>query len=158
MSKHLLAGLVLYLSSLGTLAYLAFADTTPKPKTYFGPSAFALLHPKFPCEKFLQAMDIKGVTTTAVLWGTFGNDTSCLYKLFDYWASKPEQNFMLEVHFSNESCRRMGRCKKWEFYRGRNTTQYNNMLEKMGPKTTSAVLSRLTEIYAKIYVPSPPRS
>lgn len=58
-----------------------------------GQSAFAIMHPKYPCAKFLHQYKNVAHPTIAILDGTFGNDKRCLKKFL----SMPN-NKTIEIH------------------------------------------------------------
>ncbi len=91
-----------------------------------GVSTFSIQHPKYPCAQLIDILKESKRPSIVLLWATFGLNPKCTKKVLSRQPSKPKT---LEIHFSNESCRRLNRCKGGEFARGLNVNEYNQRLE-----------------------------
>lgn len=74
-----------------------------------GISYFAIQHKRFPCSTALSVYDGVKKPSLSFLWSTFGTSTKCIDKLVA--TGKP---ITLQIHASNGSCVRLGRCKAGE--------------------------------------------
>lgn len=92
-------------------------------KSSYGASFLALLHPEFPCRTALQTFRGVPERNLEILWGTFGNSLKCLER----WANNEIPKTLI-VHFSNESCRRLNRCREGEFLPHLTPIQYDRVL------------------------------
>jgi hypothetical protein len=104
---------------------------------YAGVSSFAAMHPGFPCDKWLKIEDHAKYPAMAVLWRTFGDDTTCIQKFLKRYEDRPN---LLEIHFSNKHCR-------WE---KKNCFTSNKNLAKMSPETETQVALRMFGILATV--------
>ena len=87
---------------------MAFLNITQNASgNVLGQAYYAIQNKTFPCEKALKAYE--GVKNPALmfLWGTFGDDLSCVEK-FLKMNKKDKQVY---IHFSNECCIRHKTCK-----------------------------------------------
>lgn len=115
-----------------------------------GAALFAIGAPQFPCDQALKIFEPGGkITSLAILWGTFGNDTRCLVK----WADKMKLQgvkHVLEIHLTNETCRRTNnrKCTSDELYPKLSVSKLNRALEMRQPEVIQEIVSRITEIKA----------
>lgn len=108
---------------------------------YVGLSSYAAMSPKFPCDRFIAIQQCAKYPAMTVLWGAFGNDTSCIVKFVNTFKDRPH---LLEVHFSNESGRYTGLGP--DFLPWMSVRDYNWNLENWNNITYQAVEDRLTSI------------
>jgi hypothetical protein len=66
----------------------------------------------FPCDEALKVTEGVNKPAFGYLWGTFGDDHSCLYRFLEQSAEKPH---LVRIHITNEFCRRKGSCEPYEF-------------------------------------------
>lgn len=94
-----------------------------------GLAEFGMLSPHWPCD--LVREKEKGLTTLrkAVLWNSFGKETSCLKKDLDDPRMK-----LLELHLINEPCARNNQCGSYEFLYGIPPKEYDDKLKKRDPE------------------------
>lgn len=122
-------------------------QTTPVTPTRFrGLASFAAMHKEFPCGRWLTPyrdipVDSDTAPTMSVLWGTFGEDLGCIKEFLKLFEGRPH---LLQIHFSNEACRRNERCKEGEFERHLGVDSYNRELSR--GHLDSAVRRRLDSI------------
>mgnify|MGYP000072151636 CR=1 FL=1 len=90
-----------------------------------GIAVFAAMSPDFPCDEALKSLDGVKYPAMSVLWGTFGKDRSCVIKFMDKFRDRPH---LLQIHFSNEACRRNNRCLVDEIRPTANVYWYNRYL------------------------------
>jgi len=64
----------------------------------------------------------------AVLWNTFGMNTSCIKE----YLADPRLK-AIEIHLINEVCQRRGTCGNYEFLYGVSITEYRNALRRKDP-------------------------
>lgn len=79
----------------------------------------------------------------SVLWGTFGGDTSCIVRFLE---SNKDRPHLLQIHLSNESCRRNGNCKEGELRGDLSRRSYSAALEAGDLATYQQIAARMTEI------------
>lgn len=92
------------------------------------------MHPNFPCDKWMTIYEYARdrnpsfLPAMAVLWGTFGEEESCV-KWFAYrFADRPH---VIEIHFSNGPGRRNGQLAiEGEFFPEWSVKEYNRRLEQ----------------------------
>lgn len=89
-----------------------FADPIPLPSHYEGIAALALTSPRFPCDEFLQAVNVAEFPATAFLFKTFGEDYSCLLRFLNSNTHRPH---LVIAYVTNETCRADRRCLEGEF-------------------------------------------
>lgn len=100
---------------------------------------FAAQHPDFPCHKVANFAQKNKINQVAILWGTFGNETACVTRLANSMK-------VIQIHFSNESCRRNKRCYRGELFRHLNATQYNYHLVNNFRRLKPKILQRVKKI------------
>lgn len=96
---------------------------------------------RFPCRQAVEVFKRSPCIATSVVWGTFGYDDSCLRHLVQSF-EKPT----ILIHFSNECCRRWGRCGKGELLRWMGVKELDLKLRKMNRSVLSALLRRTRRI------------
>ena len=122
---------------------MAFLNITKTAQAQMiGQAFYAIENKTFPCEKSLQVFE--GVKNPALmfLWGTFGDDLSCVEKFLKM--NKKEKK--VYIHFSNECCRRNGTCKKGELMKNVGVKELNSRLEKKDKDTLEKYKKRMEEI------------
>lgn len=130
------------------ISVILFTTNVLAQQRYDGISAFAALSKRFPCKTYLRAFRGVPRPATAVLYGTFGDDFSCLNNFIRNNEGKPH---LVEIHFSNESCRRSHRCYEGEFFPQWSTPKYNRELRAMRPSLQTKITRRVNAILAKIH-------
>lgn len=108
-----------------TFCLSLFVGVSANSEPYLGFSSFAALSPKFPCDEFLRLLESSPRPAMSVLYGTFGDDWTCVHKFEQRFASRPR---LLQVHLSNGSCRRFGRCGEGEIDPGASLVSFKNQL------------------------------
>jgi hypothetical protein len=104
-----------------------------------GTGDYALLSPSWPCDAAFEAEKSLPVLNKAILWNTFGTDTTCLTRYL-----KEERMRNMEIHLINEVCQRNKQCGNYEFLYGMTPAQYNKQLRNRNP----ALIARLKEYMA----------
>lgn len=110
---------------------------------YTGKSCYACMSPNYPCDTFMESVSQSPNPATAVLWRTFGEDRTCLTRFIK---EQPNKKKLLEIHFSNEACRRKRDCGQGEFLPGVSVNEYSKLLEKSDPAVLKAIDKRTAEI------------
>lgn len=108
-----------------------------------GLGLFALQSPTFPCESALRAFSSSESPTLAILWGTFGGDNRCLERWLRDARNRPH---LLEVHLSNEACRRNKRCSESDFLPSLSVAQLNARLEQKDARILQSYAMKVREI------------
>ncbi len=116
--------------------------TTPG-YAFEGLSTFSSMSPKFPCKKVLNYLDKLPHPAMNALWGTFGEDLSCLAK---FTARNQHREHLIQIILSNESCRFFNRCKKGELARGLGVKSYNARLANGDLQLADEIRFRVREI------------
>lgn len=112
-----------------------------------GLAFFAMPSASFPCEAALVPFQRSPRPTLAILWGTFGKDTSCLKKWSEQIVGRPH---FLEIHLSNEACRRNKRCGESDFLPSYSVSQLNRKLEARDPEVLSQYRTLVKEVTAAL--------
>lgn len=108
---------------------------------YRGISAFAAMNPRFPCEALLATTDFSPRPAISVLYATFGLDHTCLHRFMLRYHDKPH---LVQIHFTNEVCRRNRNCESYDTLRpDLSVKEYNRALEQMDTHTQIAISLRL---------------
>lgn len=116
---------------------------------FVGVSSFAALSPSFPCEAFLATSDFSRRPAMTVLYGTFGDDWSCVSRFIDRYRDKPH---LLQVHFSNETCRRNRNCRSGEMRGDLSVAQYSRAIEGGDPAILREIRDRIRDIRAVVEI------
>lgn len=132
------------------LAFLS-CNANPKreegPTRYIGLSAFAALNSSFPCDTFLASLNKSPAPAMAILLNTFGSDWSCVNKFLSENSNKPH---LLEIHFSNEACRRNNRCGSEEFLSGLTVNEYNQVLSDEISSVAPKIARKILDVHSRI--------
>ena len=107
-----------------------------------GQAYYAIQNKTFPCERSLKVYDDVKKPALMFLYGTFGDDLSCVEK-FIKMNKKDKQVY---IHFSNECCRRNKTCKKGELLKNVSVNDLNKRLEKKDKNTLKKYENRMDEI------------
>jgi hypothetical protein len=111
---------------------------------YKGFSAYAAMHERFPCSRYLQLAGMSERPVMAVLYGTFGRNSSCIKRFAHKFRNKPH---LIEIHPTNETCRHAPRiCLKGEVFKNLRVQEYNGLLEAMPEYAKVKLLVRLKRI------------
>ncbi len=133
--------------SVSLCLLLAFSSHA-QGRQYVGFSSFAALNPKYPCNRYLTIAKKAKSPAMTVLLSTFGNDLTCVSKFLTTFKRKPH---LLQIHLSNETCRRhIGRCTKEEITPTLTTTPYNKALQRGNLKIKRAIQNRVLFVKDKI--------
>jgi len=89
-----------------------------------GLSFFAIMQPTFNCETALAATAEIEHLHLAVLWRTFGTDTSCLEAFYSR-----ENLKTVEYHLINEVCQRNGNCGDYELFGEATDNDYKSIIK-----------------------------
>lgn len=115
--------------------------------TYLGISAFAIMNPGFPCEAFLETARKVDAPALSFLWGTFGSNPSCIQKWVNENKDKPH---LIQIHFSNEVCRKKGNCRGGEFFGELTPSEYDAFIVLGPPRFQLELRHRVNRIKALI--------
>lgn len=110
---------------------------------YRGLSAFAAMNEKFPCDRYLAIVNQSERPAMSVLWGTFGFDPRCVMA---FTASNAHRPHLVQVHISNETCRRNRVCGAGELMGHLNVRKYNKSLQFPQYDVIKALVERVEEI------------
>ena len=95
------------------------------------------------CERALKSLEGSPHPAIAVLWGTFGSNTTCLEKFFERFKDKPHT---LEIHPTNQTCIRSKDCEETEVFVTGSVNAYTRLLEDSNPILIDKLAARLDEI------------
>ncbi len=128
------------LQLLFLMAFLSVAQNANS--NVLGQAYYAIQNKTFPCKKSLQVFN--GVKKPALmfLWGTFGNDLTCVEKFI----KMNKKNKKVYIHFSNECCRRNKTCKKGELLKNLSVNDLNKRLEKKDKSILKKYENRMDKI------------
>lgn len=121
-------------------ALVIFLPSLLLAQSNLGTGDYAMLSPRWPCQTARESESNLPVLRKAVLWNTFGNDTTCLSQ---YLIDPRFQT--LELHLINEPCQRNRKCGDYEFLYGMSVSEYDQRLTHKDP----ALLERLKS-YAEV--------
>lgn len=110
-----------------------------------GVAAFAAMNDEFPCDRYLAMVNQARHPAMSVLWGTFGFNPRCVALFAQLNADRPH---LVQVHLSNETCRRNRVCGAGELMGQLNVRQYNKALENPQFEVIKALVLRVEEIKA----------
>lgn len=103
---------------------------------------------KAQCEQALQVFDGVRLPSLSILWGTFGENTSCIRSFLDRFSKVPH---ILEINITNETCRRAPRyCGLGEIARDLRFWHLNEKLEAHDPTIRAKYAARIRQIKAFI--------
>jgi len=110
-----------------------------------GIALYPIQAPGFPCQKVKRFLIENNIQEISILWGTFGNDNSCLKEYI-------EDNILsgIQVHFSNECCRRNGRCYAGEVAGHLSVDSYNDRLNHSFSRVKPKINKRINKIKALV--------
>lgn len=134
------------------IAFLLLLFTAPaSAEQYRGVSSFAATHPRFPCDRFLAIyqraaqLDPDFKPAMALLWGTFGYETSCAKRFTELFA---DREHLIEIHFDNGPGRRNKRLHEGEFFPEWSERELNERLESFDFIALGGIHWRVLEILA----------
>lgn len=110
---------------------------------YEGLSAFAASHNGFPCATYIELTKSLPRPAIATLYGTFGESSNCIRKVLNEIKDRPH---LLEVHLSNEACRRHKRCKGGELLPRLTVAAYEKGLKRGSRLVQKAVTRRVKQV------------
>lgn len=127
------------------LVILIGAKEVRAEEGFKGVAAFAAMNDEFPCDRYLAMVDQAKYPAMSVLWGTFGFNPRCvaLFTLFNQ-----KRPHMVQIHLSNETCRRNHVCGEGELLGHLNVREYNRALENPQFEVIKALVERVEEIKA----------
>ncbi len=134
-------------------AALVLIPSVALSEGFKGVSAFAALSPNYPCDQFLSTVVVAEKPAIAVLWGTFGDDLTCLKRFTSLFA---DRDHLVQVHFSNETCRRKGKCYEGELLGGLGVKAYRESV--LNGAALPFIRARALEIAANMRAISGPRT
>jgi len=108
-----------------------------------GVAFFAMPSPTFPCDRALEVFEEGSPLALAILWSTFGEDAVCLKKWFELRKNEPH---FLEIHPTNETCRRSTDCEDCEITPHLAVREYNVRLAARDPKILEPLTKRIQAI------------
>lgn len=113
-----------------------------------GISAFQLLSKNWTtiqCKKLTYYLETLPEPAASVLWGSFGNDFSCLRFLLKI-AKKSQKHWWVQIHLSNEAGRRNKRLTNLDLLSKLSVLEYNQALESEDLIVKNAIAKRVREI------------
>ena len=122
-------------------------------KNSYGVSLLAALSPSFPCHQMEKLFSRLPEIALSILWGTFGSDTKCLRSIGD-----TAKKITLLIHFSNETCRRIKKCSKGEFFGNYSIAKYEEALALMRPRIRAKIRGRVRQINRTLWKALPPNT
>ncbi len=122
---------------------LSYEDASASEFTGF--AAFAAMNPRFPCNAYLRSQETAKRPAMAIVWGTFGYSPECVARYLERFRDRPH---LLQIHLSNEVCRRNKRCRENEIEPKLTMRQYNQLLDRRDPNIINQLLERLQLIRA----------
>jgi hypothetical protein len=125
------------------LCFCNFGDCAP----YEGVAAYAALSPRFPCRCYLASLSGSVYPAMSVLLGTFGNSFSCIEDYIDRYRKREK---WLEIHLSNESCRRNDRCYQGELRKQMSVGALNRAIATRSPRVIRDIRGRLARLAANL--------
>lgn len=127
------------MKSLAMLTLLGTALVTPvEAQTWMGISAYAAMSERYPCQRLMRASYRSKHPAISVLWRSFGESTACMEWFMNLNRHRPH---LLQIHITNEVCRRNRRCFDGEFLPQLSVAALNQRLLSRD----AAVLSLLAE-------------
>jgi hypothetical protein len=109
------------LGAAGLNSTSAHAEISKTPS--IGLAHYGMLDPEWPCDIARRSERHLHQIHQAVLWNTFGTNTSCLQRYLE-----DTRLATLEIHLINEVCQRNNRCGDYEFLSGISKEEYERLL------------------------------
>jgi hypothetical protein len=125
-----------------TLVVTGFVSSA-EGQTYLGISAYAAMSERFPCQRLLRATYKAQRPAISILWRSFGESTACIDWFLNLNQHRPH---LLQIHITNEVCRRNRRCFEGEFYPRTSVQAYNRLLLQRDHRTLSDLANRVRDI------------
>jgi len=119
-------------------------------KAYTGMSCYPCMSDNFqgePCDKWLDIQRIPDAVASSVLWNSFGNNPSCIYRFFNESIDR-DADFAFQTQLSNEVGRKNRRLGPSDLFPELNIAQYNALLEMMPPNARAKIQSLVLDILA----------
>lgn len=110
---------------------------------FLGVSAYAAMSERYPCQRLMRATYHSRKPAIAVLWRSFGESTACMEWFMDLNRHRPH---LLQIHITNEVCRRNRRCFEGEFLPRVSVGSYNKLLSSRDPRTLQLLRERVSGI------------
>lgn len=130
--------------SLAVLTLLSTALVTPvEAQTWMGISAYAAMSERYPCQRLMRATYRSERPAISVLWRSFGESTACMKWFMDLNRHRPH---LLQIHLTNEVCRRNRRCFDGEFLPQLSVAALNQRLLNRDPATLSLLAERVRDV------------
>lgn len=96
---------------------------TSKSSSSYGTAPYAIQHPAFNCDAFLNSLGPVETINISWLWDTFGHSTHCIDRVLG------DSRFnAFQLHLINGVCLRNGNCGSYETFAGRNLMEVKAQL------------------------------
>lgn len=117
----------------------------PAYAQFTGHSGFALCDKDFPCDKYLSIVNFSPAPAITFVWGTWGEkgECACAAKFMQQNWWRPH---LVQIHFSNENCRKHHICREGELYGSLSPSAYNRALENYDFFVYLAIQQRILDI------------
>lgn len=122
------------------LLTFAYTIEDAQASEFTGLAAFAAMNPRFPCDAYLRSQSSAPRPGMVVVWGTFGYDATCVARFIERFSDRPH---LLQIHLSNEVCRRNKRCKEFEVRPHWNIRRYNQALDSKDSQLFAELTARV---------------
>ena len=124
---------------------LGFVVLKPLQAQQYGVAYYAIQSARFPCERSLAVFDGLPNPALSVLWETFGSRQECLQSFLNNCITSRD-SCTLQIHPTNEYCRRHRVCAKHEVMPALDDRQINRALELKDRRVLAAYRSRVRRI------------
>lgn len=101
---------------------------TSTSSSSYGTAPYAIQHPNFNCDAFINSLGPVKTVNISWLWDTFGHSTHCIDRVL---ADPRFEAFQL--HLINGVCLRNGNCGSYEVFSGYSLPQVRNLLNNRDP-------------------------
>lgn len=128
-----------------TILISFFLGSTASCQQPEGISAFQIMSNNWTtkqCKNLKTGLKLFRYPAFSVLYGSFGNNTKCLYNLITTINRKK----WVQIHLSNEVARRNNTLTKRDLLPEFNVIEYNRVLQKNRPRVVRAIMQRLARI------------
>ncbi len=108
---------------------------------YTGLSAYAAMHPRFPCDDYLNLVSAADNPAMAIIWdSSFGNDQTCAARFLEANQLRPHA---IEIHLLNNVCFRNHSCEPGDFWQHESVKSFNQKLEQRDQVVLQSIADRL---------------
>jgi hypothetical protein len=125
--------------------FLSSLSATPAFANYCGAAALGMMSKNFPCDAFLNEVNVAKYPATALLWGSsFGDRKECLIRFLETNQFRPHA---VLVYLENGAGRRNRTLESGDLYPKCSVKEWNGYLEHDNQEVYQSFATRLAEVH-----------